>query len=235
MSGNIQKVAIVNYGMGNLFSIRNVCERIGLETSVTSSPEEIRLADGIILPGVGAFGGAMKILAELGLVDVLRGEIHGGKPFLGICLGLQLLMSESEEFGRHEGLGIFPGRVVRFPGQTRDARKLKVPHIGWNHTASLSEAERWEYSYLKGLGQGTYFYFVHSYYVIPEDPGIILSMTTYEDVTFCSSIQKDNVFACQFHPERSGREGFQVFKNFANAMKETHERNNSLGSVPTGH
>lgn len=205
-------VVIVDYGMGNLFSIKNAFRVSGLETEITSSGKEILAADGVILPGVGAFGKAMATLRDLNLVDVLQKVAQSGKPLLGICLGMQLLMSESSEFGQHEGLGIFSGTVARLDeGQERT---FKVPHIGWNAIYPGEATKTWSGSSLEGLSDGDFMYFVHSYCVKPSDPKIILSRTKYEGVEFCSSLEYENIFACQFHPEKSAAKGLRIYKNW---------------------
>ncbi len=209
---NQPNVVIVDYGMGNLFSIKNAFRVSGLETVITSSGQDILAADGVVLPGVGAFGKAMTTLRELGLVEVLQKVAQRDKPLLGICLGMQLLMSESSEFGQHEGLGIFSGTVTRLDdGQ---ARSFKVPHIGWNSIYPVSVQNDWNGSSLEGLNQGDFMYFVHSYCVKPADPRIILSQTRYEGVEFCSSLERKNIFACQFHPEKSADKGLHIYQNW---------------------
>jgi len=218
------RVAIIDYGMGNLFSIRQACEKAGFEPFLTVSSREVLAADGVVLPGVGAFGEAMETLQSLGLVPVLRKVASSGKPLLGICLGMQLLMSESEEFGKHEGLSIVRGRVVRFESPVGSSGEpLKVPHVGWNriHRAirrsdsSGSSCDSWIGSPLEGLLDGEYMYFVHSYYVQPENFDVVLSKSRYGQVKFCSSLQSENTFGCQFHPERSGPQGLKIYHNLA--------------------
>ena len=206
-------VAIVDYGMGNLFSVRRACESAGLEAQITSSPQEVAQADGVILPGVGAFADAMDSLRRLELVRPLREAASSGKPFLGVCLGMQLLMSRSHEFGLHEGLGILKGEVVRLEEAREVERNFKVPEVGWNLILN-EEGRSWEGTLLKGLTDKTWMYFVHSFYVQPADRDSVVSETRYGPVRFCSALQKGNLFACQFHPERSGPEGLQIYKNF---------------------
>jgi glutamine amidotransferase len=211
-------VAVVDYGMGNLFSIKNACSFVGLNSIFTNKEQEILNADAVILPGVGAFGKAMGRLNNLGLVEVLKKAADSGKPFLGICLGLQLLMSTSEEFGKHAGLNIFEGDTLRFSnGSARN--RLKVPHVGWSQIHENKDRS-WERSLLNGLHNGDYLYFVHSYYVVPKQKEIVLSTSMYGDYVFTSSVQRDNIFACQFHPERSCEEGLLIYKNFARAISQ---------------
>jgi glutamine amidotransferase len=223
MSENVERkfrVAIVDYGMGNLFSVSQACQHVGLDETITSSRDEILSADAVILPGIGAFGDAMATLKRLDLVEVLRDVAASGKPLIGVCLGLQLLMAESFEFGRHQGLGIIEGEVVRFDNPMEGTRKLKVPQVGWN---SIYQVERqdngkddgWKDSPYAGIKDGEFMYFVHSYIVRPEDRNVILSVSRYGQVEFCSSIHSGNIFACQFHPERSGSEGLKIYRNLA--------------------
>jgi len=212
------EVAIIDYGMGNLFSVKHACEHVGLKARITSSYREVLAADAVILPGVGAFGDAMAALGQLRLVDVLGEVAVSGKTLVGICLGMQLLMSGSYEFGYHHGLGIIEGEVVRFDESTRGAIKLKVPQVGWNQIYRTSYGS-WDDSLLEGLKDGEFMYFVHSFHVKPTDSSLVLSMTSYGHIEFCSSFRRGNVFACQFHPERSGRHGLRVYRNLARHIK----------------
>jgi len=205
-------IVIVDYGMGNLRSVHKGFEKVGFPAVVTQDPGSIRKASGLVLPGVGAFKKAMENLTELGLVEPIKEFIAGGKPFLGICLGLQLLFSESEEFGVQSGLGIFAGRVVRFPFSnpgsppTRDS--LKVPHMGWNAVQLQKRVP-----ILEGIEDGVHFYFVHSYYPSPDDRDIVATTTDYGG-EFVSSISRGKLFACQFHPEKSQAVGLKILRNF---------------------
>jgi len=210
------QVAIVDYDMGNLFSVKHACESVGLKASITASRQEILAADAVILPGVGAFGDAMATLVRLQLVDVLRQVAVSGKPLVGICLGMQLFMTRSYEFGCHEGLGIIEGEVVRFESPAEGAARLKVPQVGWNH---IHGNGAWKGSLLDGLQSGEFMYFVHSFYAIPADSRVVLSTTRYGHIEFCSSLSHGNVFACQFHPERSGPQGLRIYHNFAERIK----------------
>ena len=199
-------IAIIDYDMGNLRSVAKAFEKVGAQAVVTRDADTIRSASRVVLPGVGAFRDCMKNLVDYGLVEPLIRHIESGKPFLGICLGLQLLFEEGTEFGTHKGLGVIKGRVVRFPFA---AGQLKVPHIGWNSVSVKKNTPL-----LKGIPDGTYFYFVHSYYCEPVEAGVTLTTTDY-GIEFTSSIGRDNVYACQFHPEKSQRAGLQVLKNFS--------------------
>lgn len=218
------KVAIVDYGLGNIFSVRHACEHAGMLPDITSSPEEILSADVVILPGMGAFGDAMQALRQLDLVSPLRDVAESGNILVGVCLGLQLLMSESYEFGRHRGLGIIEGPVVRFEGVLErrgdSLRAVKVPQVGWNqiwrpeHRRPVG-TNSWSSFPLVDTADGEFMYFVHSYHVKPEDRSVIASTSNYGGIEFCSSVQVGNVFACQFHPERSGEPGLRMYQNIA--------------------
>ncbi|OHB86312.1 MAG: imidazole glycerol phosphate synthase, glutamine amidotransferase subunit [Planctomycetes bacterium RBG_16_64_12] len=198
-------IAVIDYGMGNLRSVQKGFEKVGHQATVTSDPAEVARAEKVVLPGVGAFEDAMAELRRRGLVDPVLAAIDSGKPFLGICLGLQLLFDTGFENGEHEGLGVLRGEVVRFELPA----EYSVPHMGWNQLSIARRAP-----ILEGIDEGTYFYFVHSYYVVPRDPGVIATMTDYPE-PFCSMIWRDNLFATQFHPEKSQADGLRMLKNFA--------------------
>jgi len=221
----LSKTAIVDYGLGNLYSVKHACAYVGLPAIITSSKQEILAADAVILPGVGAYGDAMSTLHRLDLVNVLRDIASSSTPLVGICLGVQLLMTESYEFGRHKGLGIIEGTVVRFSDPMNDSNGFKVPQIGWNHIYSpgphnASKQSCWNNTLLEGVANGEHMYFVHSYIVQPQDSSVVLSTSRYGNVEFCSSIQYHNVFACQFHPERSGVEGLKIYHNLARYFRD---------------
>lgn len=205
-----QRIAIVDYGMGNLFSVMHACNHVGVKPVITSAKGEIVSSDAVILPGVGAFGRAMELLRALDLVETLRELANSSKPLVGVCLGMQLLMTESFEFGRHEGLGIIKGRVNRFQDPVEGSRTLKVPQVGWNRIQATSS---WMDTPLNGLHNGEHMYFVHSYIVEPEDQSVVLSTSKYGQVTFCSTLMLENVFGCQYHPERSGQAGLRIYNN----------------------
>ncbi len=213
-------VAIVDYGLGNLFSVKQACAFVGLNSIITNSRKDILGADAVILPGVGAYGDAMLTLRRLDLVNVLRDIVESPKPLVGICLGMQLLMTESYEFGCYKGLGIIEGPVVRFDAPKEKDRMLKVPQIGWNCIFQPANDLRWHRTLLDRIVEGEYMYFVHSYTVQPQESNVILSTSRYGHIEFCSSIQSGNVFACQFHPERSGPKGLQIYNNLANRLKK---------------
>ena len=201
-------IAIVDYGMGNLRSVEKGFLKVGIDVVVTNKPEIIKKADGIVLPGVGAFKDCMRELSNLRLTDAIVNAIRNGKPYLGICLGLQVLFSESEEFGRCRGLDIFRGKVVRFQNGN-----LKIPHMGWNELTIQKQNPL-----LNGIKDKTYFYFVHSFYVAPEDSSIIAATTDY-GINFTSMIYSGNIFATQFHPEKSQRVGLTILKNFGKVVE----------------
>jgi imidazole glycerol-phosphate synthase subunit HisH len=201
-------IAIIDYGMGNIRSVEKGFLKVGADARITSDPNVIADAKGVVLPGVGAFRDCMANLEKLKLIDVIKNEINKGKPFLGICLGLQLLFTESEEFGICKGLDIFPGRVTRFNFTSPAEVQLKVPHMGWNTAMILRRPPIFE-----GIPDASYFYFVHSFYVAPADGGIVATTTGY-GTDFCSMIWKDNVFATQFHPEKSQDIGLKILKGF---------------------
>lgn len=197
-------VAVIDYDAGNIRSVEKALAYLGQEVSVTRKAEEILAADRVILPGVGAFGDAMAKLRGYGLVDVIRRVVQNGTPFLGICLGQQLLFEKSEESPGAEGLGILKGEVVRIP----EAEGRKVPHIGWNSLHFPRESRLFQ-----GIEEGAYVYFVHSYYVRAAEPECVAATAEY-GVEIHAAVQKDHVFACQFHPEKSSEIGLQILKNF---------------------
>ena len=196
---------IIDYGMGNLRSVQKAFEHLGVEAAITTNPRDLATADRVILPGVGAFRDAIAELQRLDFVPAIRDAVASGKPFLGICLGLQLLFDVSYEDGEHEGLGIIPGQVVRFAPQP----DLKVPHMGWN-TLTFQQT----HPILNGIAPGSHVYFVHSYHVVPTDPGVIAA-TSDHGGPFVAMIAKGNLTATQFHPEKSQTVGLQLLKNFA--------------------
>lgn len=206
-------IAIIDYGMGNLRSVQKAFERVGSEALVTNDPQQVLQAERVVLPGVGAFRDCIRNLEQGGFVEPILKVIAEGRPFLGICLGLQLLFSESEEFGLHTGLGVIPGRVVRFPdGMTEAGEKLPVPHMGWNQIHLTGDSPLFS-----GIADNSNVYFVHSYYVKPDDPTVVAATCSY-GLEFCAAIRKDNLVATQFHPEKSQAIGLAMLKNFA-AMK----------------
>lgn len=213
MTDSLKKIVIVDYNLGNLFSVNQALTNIGLNVKISSKAEDIGSADAIVLPGVGAFSDAMNSLQGLNLINPLKEFASSGKPFLGICLGLQLLFSESEEFGITKGLGFVNGRVKRFSNNNRDGETRKVPQIAWNQIHKIKN-NSWENTPLNVIKEGEFMYFVHSFYVEPVE-SVGLSQTNYEGQIYVSSIQKNNLFACQFHPEKSAQEGLKIYNSWA--------------------
>lgn len=203
-------VAIIDYDAGNIKSVEKALQYLGQDVIVTRSDKEILSADAVILPGVGAFGDAMRKLQNYNLIPVIHQVIDHGTPFLGICLGLQLLFDESEESPGVKGLGILHGKIKRIP----EGNGLKIPHIGWNSLEFPKQGKLYG-----NLINEPYVYFVHSYYLETDDPSIVVATTEY-NVTIHASVEKDNIFACQFHPEKSSDVGLQILKNFLNVRKE---------------
>lgn len=203
-------IAIIDYGMGNLRSVQKGFEAVGAEAIVTSDSSKILSAKSVVLPGVGAFKECMANLEKLDLIDTVHKSVDSGKPFLGICLGLQLLFNQAEEFGHVDGLGILPGKVVGFKNiQSDSGEPLKIPHMGWNNVRVAAGNPLFE-----SVANESYFYFVHSYYIVPENPDIVATTTTY-GVDFASGIHHENIHAFQFHPEKSQHLGLTVLKNFS--------------------
>jgi glutamine amidotransferase len=199
-------IAVIDYGAGNLHSVKNALDFLGAESTVTDDEAKILSADKVILPGVGAFGDAMKNLCARGLDKSVRRAAEKGTPLLGVCLGLHLLFESSEESPEVNGLGIFKGAVRRIP----KADKLKIPHIGWNEIIPAKHSR-----ILSGVGEKAYMYFVHSYYICPEDESIVSAYTDYGN-RLPIAVEKENVFATQFHPEKSGTAGLEILKSFIN-------------------
>lgn len=204
-------IAIVDYGMGNLRSVQKALERVGAPAAVVRTPDAVRAASAVVLPGVGAFGACMRNLQEAGLAEVVVDVIRRGTPFFGICLGMQLLFEESEEFGPVRGLGVFPGKVVRFALHP----ERPVPHMGWNQIRICADVPQ-----LAGVRDGAFVYFVHSYYVVPADPRLAATTTDY-GIDFVSAVCADNVFATQYHPEKSQRVGLALLRNFVELVRRS--------------
>ncbi len=207
-------IAIIDLGLGNLFSVQQACEHLGLKSKLTSSPEDLKAAKGIILPGVGAFKKAMENLKELNLILPLQEEAKNGKPFFGICLGMQLLFSHSLEHGKTEGLNLIEGSVEPFKKKLDDGTKVRVPLTSWRQT-KLNENQDKKGTPLEPLADLEYMYYVHSYYCQPKQDEFILSTSSYAGVKYCSSILKDNIFGTQFHPEKCGEVGLAVYRKWA--------------------
>ena len=202
-------VVIVDYGAGNLRSVARAVAHAGVEAKVSTSARDVLAAKALIVPGVGAAADTMANLTAAGLVEPIREYIASERPFLGVCMGQQALFDYSEEGGRHECLGILPGKITRFPSG------MTVPHIGWN-TVTM----RREHPVFEGIPDGSFFYFVHSYHPEPTDDSVVLGETDYDGVTFASVVGRDNVIATQFHPEKSSRWGLQLYANFLRLARE---------------
>lgn len=202
-------VTVVDYGMGNLASVSNALQKCGAEVSLESSPLFIGKAERLLLPGVGAFGDGMAELQSRGLVEPIRAYAASGRPLLGICLGMQMLMEGSDEFGSSSGLGLVPGWVKKLTSQ----EGIKLPHIGWSPIVPPEEG-KWSETILDDVHPGHEMYFVHSFGAAPSDPGDCLAQTFYGATTFCSALRKANVSGCQFHPEKSGETGLSVIRRF---------------------
>jgi imidazole glycerol-phosphate synthase subunit HisH len=208
------KVAIIDYGRGNVQSIINAVSLFDVEAILTSDKNEILEADAVILPGVGAFGPAMEELKKRDLVSTIHDYVKMDKFFLGVCLGMQLLFDKSCEFGENEGLGIIPGEIVAFP----EDLKAKRPHISWN---AINRAEQgWDGTLFRNTVPEDRFYFVHSYICMPKEEGSVLATSSYGGINFCSSVKRGNVYGCQFHPEKSSKSGLEVLHNFLDLVKE---------------
>jgi len=208
------KVAIIDYSLGNLFNVQRAFKHLGVDACITSKEKDLLGAERIVLPGVGAFEEGMKHLKGNGLDEVLCGLANEGRPILGICLGMQVLMSKSEEHGVCEGLNLIPGSVAYF-SPPLDKEKFKIPQIGWNRITSPSHSN-WQGTIMEGVNQQSFMYFAHSLYVTPDNSEDILCQSEYGSNIFCSAILRDNVMGCQFHPERSGNIGIRILENFLN-------------------
>lgn len=206
------KVVIIDYGLGNLFSVKQACQSVGLNVNISNIKAEILNADALILPGVGAFIEAMSNLEKLDLVDVIKEVVLKGKPFFGICLGMQLIFTKSEEFGSGNGLNLLPGVIKKFPS-IYNGSALKVPQISWNNI--YAEKQNWKETPLLNINENEYMYFIHSYYVQPDNMDVVLAKTNYEGLEYCSAVLNNNIFATQFHPEKSSEKGINIYKNWA--------------------
>lgn len=201
-------IAIVDYGTGNLRSVEKGFLKVGVDARVVREPQAVDDADAVVLPGVGAFRDCIRNLAQTSMTESIMRSIQKGKPYLGICLGLQVLFTESEEFGIYKGLDVFKGKVVRFKTD------LKVPHMGWNNVKILRRTPIFD-----GIKDESFFYFVHSYYVVPDDAAVVSATTDY-GITFTSMVWRDNIFATQFHPEKSQESGLMILKNFGDFVRK---------------
>ena len=207
------KVVIIDYGVGNLLSVQRAAEECGAEAIISSKPHVIAQADRVILPGVGAFAKGIQALESLGLVEVIKEIAANGMPLLGICLGMQLLLDESEEHGLTKGLGIIPGRVIPVPNLSTDGLPVKIPHIGWSALIA-SENANWKNTILQNLSPGNAVYFLHSFMAMPKNPKMRIADCLYGSNRISAVISRDNVTGCQFHPEKSGEIGLKIIQNF---------------------
>jgi glutamine amidotransferase len=210
---NKSTVTVVDYGIGNLFSVRQALERCGANVQLTSDAASIAAADRLILPGVGAFADGMRGLSDRGLVEVLRTYAATGRPLLGICLGMQMLGTASEEFGEHAGLGLIPGRVVRVPNTTTEGKRHKIPHIGWNALWPTNGAS-WTETLLEDTAPGTSAYLVHSFHLVPDDPSHALAYCDYGGHHLTAAVRAGSIFGSQYHPEKSAESGLRMLVAF---------------------
>lgn len=210
----MSSVSIVDYGIGNILSVSRAFEHFGIKVNLINSPEQVEQADRIVLPGVGAFADGMSGLSQLNLVAALKQFVQTGKPFLGICLGMQLMLSKSNEFGEHAGLDIIQGEVVAVPNKGIDGTPHKIPHIGWNELIPSSDENTWSESILKQTPIKSAVYFVHSYMSVPVNPKDRLADTLYNGQSISAVVKKDNIYGCQFHPEKSGAIGLTIIEQF---------------------
>jgi len=207
-------VTVVDYGMGNLFSVAQAFEHCGAGIVVTDVPEQVASADRLVLPGVGAFADGMAGLLSRRLIEPILEFCRRERPFLGICLGMQMMMEYSEEFGRHEGLGLVAGGVVPIPPKGSDGRPHKIPHIGWNTLSMPGGRRSWESTPLKGVAPASSVYFVHSFMAAPKNPAHLLAECAYDGVPITAAVGRGSLFGCQFHPEKSARTGLTVIGDF---------------------
>ena len=209
-----KRVTIVDYGIGNIFSVARAFHHCGAEVLLTDNPLEVANASSLVLPGVGAFSNGMDGLRQRGLVEPLRDYAISGKPMLGICLGMQMLFSESTEFGTHAGLDIIKGRVLPILPRAVNGAPLKVPHIGWGGLIPARDGTPWEQTMLKGLQSGDACYFVHSFMAVPDEQHSRMADTEYGNTRICAAVGVGNVYGCQFHPEKSGSVGLKIIRGF---------------------
>jgi imidazole glycerol-phosphate synthase subunit HisH len=211
---NTHEVVVIDYGVGNLLSVSRGLEHCGAKVKVTADPKAILSAARVVLPGVGAFADAMAELRRLGLDDVVLEVVSRGIPFMGICIGMQMLLDESEEFGVTPGLGLIPGRVVPVQSNSADDHTLKIPHIGWNSLLLSNDREGWEGTVLREIKVGEEVYFVHSFKAVPNNPAHRIAECIYGGISVSATIGRDNIVGCQFHPEKSGEIGLKVLRGF---------------------
>jgi glutamine amidotransferase len=217
-------IAIIDYKMGNLYSVKNAFDFLGIPSWITSDPEELLRAKAIVLPGVGAFAVAMKHLEDLKLAAAIKTVANEGRPLLGICLGMQLLFSESDEFGTHQGLDVIAGKVLHLSkanlqnSSADNNSNTKVPNVGWRSIAPGGSFD-WSSTLLQHVTPGQYMYFTHSHFALPDNDEVVLAKTSYGDTSYCSAVSSGNIIGTQFHPEKSGKLGLAILKNFAKMSK----------------
>lgn len=214
----MKKTVIINYGLSNLLSVDNAFKSLGINTIISQNPEDILSADALILPGVGAFEDGMKGLSSHGLAEVLLDKAHSGIPVLGICLGMQMLFDESEEFGIHKGLGLIPGKVVKIPSVDINGVSQKIPHISWNPLYPTSNKSRFDDIVLNQINPEDECYFIHSYEAKPTSPKYCVAETEYGGRRICAVAKNGNVIGTQFHPEKSGEIGLNILRGFMNIV-----------------
>ena len=215
---NAPLVTVVDYGLGNLFSIQRALTHVEARVEITSSPEVLQRAKGVILPGVGAFGDGMQQLQDRALIEPLRQYARSGRPLMGICLGMQLLLNQSEEFGQFGGLGIIGGTVVRLGDTDPDGGRVKVPHIGWNELCRADCIDTWDSTVLRSLDDGEATYFVHSYAPVPKGRAVPTARINYGGHWYCAAFEEENVIGVLFHPEKSGDAGLRILRNFVDKV-----------------
>lgn len=209
-----REITLIDYGVGNLFSVARALEHCGAQVSISADPDEVRRASKLLLPGVGAFGNGMQRLSEKGIDLAVKEAVSRGTPLLGVCLGMQLLLDSSDEFGLGHGLGLIPGKVIAIPEHTADGSRLKIPHIGWNGLVLPIGRKSWQGSLLETTPVGTPMYFVHSFMACPDASEHRLADCLYGDTRVAAVIGRDNVWGAQFHPEKSGEAGLKVLRHF---------------------
>ena len=208
------QVTVIDYGVGNLFSVTKALERVGAEVVLSAAAADIANAQRLVLPGVGAFADGMRGLAERGLIEPIKTFAASGRPFLGICLGMQMMLDSSEEFGNHQGLGLIPGRVVAVPSVGSSGQAHKIPHIGWAALKAPHGQASWQGSILNRIEAGATMYFVHSFMAEPADPRHRLADCNYDGIAVSAVIRSQSLYGCQFHPEKSGPAGLRIVEDF---------------------
>lgn len=210
----MSSVSILDYGVGNLLSVARAFDHFNIQVQFAQTPEDILAAERLILPGVGAFADGMQGLRDGGFIEAIESFARQGKPFLGICLGMQMLMTTSNEFGQHKGLNLIKGEVISIPPHGVDGAPHKIPHIGWNELYSTEHGPNWADTILCDLPNAPSVYFVHSYMVVPEAPSVRVADTLYNGQAISAVIQHENIYGCQFHPEKSGEIGLKIIQQF---------------------